>query len=55
MNTQSIIVPQISTFPGHETRARLILRWLVKLNVVEPELTTCGRAYNKMAYAVAPG
>ncbi len=55
MNTQSIIVPQISTFPGHEARARLILRWLVKLNVVEPELTTCGRTYNKMAYAVAPG
>ncbi|WP_024693961.1 hypothetical protein [Pseudomonas syringae] len=55
MNTQSIIVPQISTFPAHEARARLILRWLIKLNVVEPELTTCGRAGNKMAYAVAPG
>ncbi|MDY2565121.1 sugar ABC transporter ATPase [Pseudomonas syringae] len=55
MNTQSIIVPQISTFPGHEARARLILRWLVKLDVVEPELTTCGRTYNKMAYAVASG
>ncbi|KPX16419.1 Uncharacterized protein ALO71_00216 [Pseudomonas amygdali pv. dendropanacis] len=55
MNTQSIIVPQISTFPGHEARARLILRWLVKLDVVEPELTTCGRTYNKMVYAVAPG
>ncbi|MFH7489629.1 sugar ABC transporter ATPase, partial [Pseudomonas syringae pv. tagetis] len=53
MNTQSIIVPQITTFPGHEARARLILRWLVKLDVVEPQLTTCGRTYNKMPYAVA--
>ncbi|MFS2160811.1 sugar ABC transporter ATPase [Pseudomonas sp. Pseusp122] len=55
MNTQSIIVPQISSFPGHEARARLILRWLVKLDVVEEQLSTCGRTYNKMAYAIAPG
>lgn len=55
MNSQSILVPQISGFPGREARARLILRWLVKLNVVEPELTTCGRTSNKMAYAIAPG
>ena len=26
MNTQSIIVPQISSFPGHEAKARAILR-----------------------------
>jgi hypothetical protein len=55
MNTQSIIVPQISSFPGHEARARLILRRLVKLDVVEEQLSTCGRTYNKMAYAIAPG
>ena len=40
MNTQSIIVPQISSFPAHEAKARAILRWLVKLDVVEESLTT---------------
>jgi hypothetical protein len=55
MNTQSIIVPQISSFPAHEAKARAILRWLVKLNVVEESLTTCGRSFNRMAYAIAPG
>ena len=55
MDTQSIIVPQISSFPAHEAKARAILRWLVKLNVVEESLTTCGRSFNRMAYAVAPG
>jgi hypothetical protein len=55
MNTQSIIVPQISSFPAHEARARAILRWLVKLDVVEESLSTCGRSFNRMAYAIAPG
>ena len=55
MDTQSIIVPQISSFPAHEAKARAILRWLVKLNVVEESLTTCGRSFNRMAYAIAPG
>lgn len=52
---QRILVPQISTFPNHEARARLMLRWLVQRNVVEPELSTCGRTGNRMAYAIAPG
>jgi hypothetical protein len=55
MNTQSIIVPQISSFPAHEAKARAILRWLAKLGVVEESLTTCGRSFNRMAYAIAPG
>ncbi len=55
MDTQSIIVPQISSFPAHEAKARAILRWLVKLNVVGESLTTCGRSFNRMAYAIAPG
>ncbi|MFJ3484895.1 sugar ABC transporter ATPase [Pseudomonas sp. NPDC090202] len=55
MNTQSIIVPQISSFPGHELKARAILRWLVKLEVVEESMTTCGRSFNRMAYAIGPG
>jgi len=52
---QHILVPQISTFPNHEARARLMLRWLVQRNIVEPELSTCGRTGNRMAYAIAPG
>ncbi len=52
---QRILVPQISTFPNHEARARLMLRWLVQRNIVEPELSTCGRTGNRMAYAIAAG
>ncbi|MBU2256236.1 MAG: sugar ABC transporter ATPase [Gammaproteobacteria bacterium] len=52
---QAIIVPQISSFPGHEARARLIVRWLVKQNIIEEQLTTCGRTYKHMGYGIAEG
>jgi Zn ribbon nucleic-acid-binding protein len=52
---QAIIVPQISSFPGHEARARAILRWLVQQNIVEERVTTCGRSHSRMAYAPATG
>ena len=52
---QTILVPQISTLPNHEARARLMLRWLVQRNVVEAQPSTCGRSGNRMAYAIAPG
>jgi hypothetical protein len=52
---QAIIVPQISSFPGHEARSRAIVRWLVQQNIIEQQLTTCGRSFNKMAYGIAPG
>ncbi|QLF92561.1 sugar ABC transporter ATPase [Pseudomonas sp. ABC1] len=55
MAGQLIIVPQVSSFPAHEARARLILRWLAKRNVVEALPTTCGRGPLGMAYALAPG
>ena len=55
MNSQSIIVPKISTLAVHEPRARAIVRWLVRKNIIEAELTTCGRTGNGMAYAIAPG
>ena len=55
MNSQSIIVPKISNLPVHEPRARAIVRWLVRKNIIEEELTTCGRTGNGMAYAIAPG
>ena len=55
MITQSIIVPKISTLPVHEPRARAILRWLVRKDIIEEQLTTCGRTGNHMAYAIAPG
>ncbi|CAH0148566.1 MULTISPECIES: sugar ABC transporter ATPase [unclassified Pseudomonas] len=53
MATQSIIVPRISSFPGHERKAQQILRWLAKRDIVEALPTTCGRS--GMAYAIAPG
>ncbi|WP_417661243.1 sugar ABC transporter ATPase [Pseudomonas sp.] len=52
---QAIIVPQISSFPGHEGRARLIVRWLVQQKIIEEQMTTCGRTFKKMAYGIAPG
>lgn len=55
MASQSIIVPQISSFPGHEGKARLILRWLSKREIIAPLASTCGRGPGGMAYAIAPG
>lgn len=55
MSSQSIIVPQISSFPGHEGAARLMLRWLVQKNIVQPEVTTCGLNASRMAYAIGEG
>ncbi|WP_137819583.1 sugar ABC transporter ATPase [Pseudomonas sp. 2FG] len=52
---QSIIVPQISTFPGHEAKARSILRWLVQRNIVAAQPSTCARGGNRMGYAIAEG
>jgi len=55
MNSQSILVPKISTLPVHEPRARAIVRWLVRKNIVEETLSTCGRTGNRMGHAIAPG
>ena len=55
MNSQSIIVPKISTLPVHEPRARAIVRWLVRKNIIEEALTTCGRTGNGMAHAIGAG
>ncbi|MBB2495617.1 sugar ABC transporter ATPase [Aquipseudomonas ullengensis] len=52
---QIILVPQISSLPGHEAKAWALLRWLVKRNIVEEQPTTCGRGGRGMAYAIAPG
>ncbi|MDM8347441.1 sugar ABC transporter ATPase [Pseudomonas sp. sp1636] len=52
---QAIIVPKISSFSGHEARARAIVRWLVQQDVIEAQLSTCGRTFNKLAYGIAPG
>ena len=55
MNSQSILVPKISTLPVHEPRSRAIVRWLVRKNIIKEELTTCGRTGNRMGYARARG
>ena len=55
MNSQSIIVPKISTLPVHEPRARAVVRWLARKNIIKEELTTCGRTGNRMAHAIADG
>ncbi|MNN25116.1 hypothetical protein D3C81_1385730 [compost metagenome] len=31
------------------------MRWLVRKNIVQEELTTCGRTGNRMAYAIGDG
>jgi hypothetical protein len=55
INMQSIIVPQISTYPAPEARARKVLAWLTAQNIVDEQLTTCGLNGNRMAYAIAQG
>lgn len=52
---QAILVPQISTVPAHEAKARLMLRWLAQRNIVEAQASTCGRSGNRMGYALAAG
>ncbi|MGV8843473.1 MAG: sugar ABC transporter ATPase [Pseudomonas sp.] len=52
---QAIIVPKISSFPAHEARSRAMLRWLVQQNIVEAQVSTCGRSSNKMANGIAAG
>lgn len=53
--SQATIVPRISTFPGHEAKARVVLRWLSERRIVEALPTTCGRGVGGMGYAVMPG
>ena len=55
MQTQAIIAPRISNLPVHEPRARAILRWLVRKDIIEEQASTCGRSGNRMAYAIAAG
>ncbi|OEC35829.1 hypothetical protein SAMN05216600_104148 [Pseudomonas cuatrocienegasensis] len=55
MTTQCILVPRASSVPAHEAKARAILRWLVKREIVEALPTTCGSGANGMAYAIAAG
>lgn len=47
-HSQAIIVPRVSTFPGHEAKARMILRWLAERRIVEALPTTCGRGVGGM-------
>lgn len=51
---QFIIVPKISSYPGPEARARVILRWLVERGIVEPHLSACGPSARRLAHAIGP-
>jgi hypothetical protein len=55
VNMQSIIVPQISTYPAPEVRARKVLAWLMAQQIIAEQLSTCGAHGNRMAYAISPG
>lgn len=48
-----IIVPKISSYPGPEARARVMLRWLIERGVVEAQLTACG-VNGQWAHAIGP-
>lgn len=52
---QLILVPRLSRVPEHELRARKLLDWLVRQNIVEALPTTCGRGPGGMAYAIGEG
>ena len=55
INMQSIIVPQISTYPAPEARARKVLAWLTAQQIIAEQLSTCGSLSNRMAYAITEG
>lgn len=55
MSEQIILVPRISSLPEHEARARLLLRWLVKRDIVAALPSTCGALGNGMAHAIGAG
>ena len=55
LQQQSIIVPQISSYPDPEGRARKVLRWLSQQRIVEPQLSTCVEGGSGMGYALAEG
>lgn len=55
INMQSIIVPQISTYPAPDARARKVLAWLTAQQIVEEQLTTCALSGNRMGYGIAQG
>ena len=55
MNQQRIIVPRQSTIVAHEARARAILRWLVREQIVEQALSTCASTGSRMGHALAEG
>ncbi|WP_312594915.1 sugar ABC transporter ATPase [Stutzerimonas nitrititolerans] len=55
MTAQLIFVPRISSLPAHEAKARALLRWLVRSEIVEELPTTCGQGGDGMAYAIGPG
>ncbi|MES2820968.1 MAG: sugar ABC transporter ATPase [Pseudomonadota bacterium] len=52
---QSILVPRISTLAAPEAKARALVRWLVRQDIIEAQPTTCGRRSSRMAHAIAPG
>ncbi|WP_407362651.1 sugar ABC transporter ATPase [Pseudomonas luteola] len=54
-DNQLILVPSISTLPGHEAKALSALRWLIRRGIVQEQVTTCGRGSRGMAYGIAPG
>lgn len=55
MTAQLILVPQISSVPAHEAKARQLLNWLAKREIVAALPTTCGQGGNGMAHAIGPG
>lgn len=52
---QLILVPQISSVPGHHALAGRMLRWLVRQDVVEALPSAFARGGNRMVHALAPG
>ncbi|MDH0335721.1 sugar ABC transporter ATPase [Metapseudomonas otitidis] len=52
---QLIIVPQVSSVPGHQALAGRLLRWLVQSGVVEAVPSAFGRGGNRALHAPAAG
>ena len=52
--SQYMLVPAISSYPGNQGKAFAVLRWLVKHEMVEPTLSVCG-LNGSQGYAMGKG
>jgi hypothetical protein len=49
------IIPKISVFPDKELKIKLILDWLITLDIIKPELSACLLGPDDLGYSISQG